>query len=78
MHADMHRQFIFLARPEQGKTACPSGKQFYIFYNIVGGLYTLKKPDQYYMIGVFNREAIDRFCPVRSTGQKNKVRVRLR
>jgi hypothetical protein len=23
----MHRQYLFLARPEQGKPACPAGKQ---------------------------------------------------
>jgi hypothetical protein len=29
--ADMRRKYLFLARPEQGKTACHAGKQFYFF-----------------------------------------------
>ena len=54
-----------LGKPEQGKTACPPGKQFYFFCKIVGSRIRFNYHSDDTALDFFNREAIDGFCPVR-------------
>ena len=47
------------------------GKQFYFYYGIVVSHNTVKYGINIIRWGYLNREAIEGFCPVGSTGQKN-------
>ena len=57
----MRRLILFLARPEQGKTACPPGKQFYFKTLVIVLLLELLCDFLYWKF--YNREAIDSFWP---------------
>jgi hypothetical protein len=76
--ADSRRHFLFLARLEQGKTACPSGKQFYILSDIDGSHNTLKSIPIFKGLEFFIAKRLTDFVRSGRPDKKRKVCDHLR